>query len=236
MEPVNTAGLDVGLIYAEKRCALSWPLLLTGVLATAVGAVLVLLCGLYGFLINRAFFVAEVAALGWTVFWARLLRSRWPTGIRVDAAGIQIGDRRALGFATSESYTVFACPWTVVRRILVIEAPRLRSSAKRHPGPAEEARDPQSSSARPGWLRWLGWLIRLVSPLAGASIYLYVDPDARGGPKAQRVSNVYSFGSPATVWMAPTRRPRALRAALAQLPGCPPVGDHFDPDAPFPSR
>lgn len=236
VEPSSTAGQDIGLIYAEKRCALTWPLLLTGLVATVVGGVLVLLCGLYGFLINRAFFVAEAAALGWTVFWARLLRSRWPTGIRVDAAGIRIGDARALRFATTESYTVFACPWTLVRRILVIETGSRRSRARRRQGAASDDSASRSGDVRPHWLRWLGWLIRLLSPVAGASIYLYLDPDTPGGPQAQRVGNVYSFGSPATVWMAPTRHPKALRAALAQLPGCPPVGDDFSPDAPFPPR
>jgi hypothetical protein len=230
VEPVSTAGQDIGLIYAEKRSGLTWPLLLTGVLSTMGGAVAVLLFGLYGFLISRAFFAAEAVALGWTVFWARLLRSRWPTGIRVDAAGIRIGDKRALRFATSESYSVFVCPWTVVRGIVLIEPPGLRGHSQQRPGaPAER------SDRGPGWARWAGLLFRLLSPLTGGSLYLYVDPDAAGGPKAERVANVYPFGRPVTVWRAPVRRPRALRAALAQVPSCPPTDDHFGPGTPFPS-
>jgi hypothetical protein len=221
VEPVNSGGQDTGLRYAEKRCALSWPLLLTGLLAVVAGVFLVLLFGLYTFLINKAFSIAEAFALGWTFFWIRQLRSRWPTGIMVDAAGIRIGDRRALPFATSESFTVFVCPWTVVRQIVLVEA---RNRFKRRRGAA------QGTGVQPGWVRWFGWLLLLLPPYGGASIYLCLDPDAPGGPHPQGVGNLQSFGSPATVWGVHTRRPRALRAALAQLPNCPPVADHFDPD------
>jgi hypothetical protein len=231
VEPVRSAGQDIGLIYAEKRCGLTWTLLLTGVLATVAGAVLILLFGLYGFLISKAFFAAEALALGWTVCWIRLLRSRWQTGIRVDAAAIRIGDAGALRFATSESYSVFVCPWAAVRGIVLIEA---RSRFRRRRGAVQEVPAPQSSQVRPAWIRWFGWFFWLLPPYAGGSIYLYVDPDAPEGPQAQGVSNVYRFGSPATVWSARTSRPKALRAALAQLPSCPPVSDHFGPDTPFP--
>lgn len=224
---MNSAGQDIGLIYAEKRCALSWPLLLTGLLAVVVGAFLILLFGLYTFLINKAFSIAEAFALGWTIFWIRQLRSRWPTGIRVDAAVIRIGDWRALPFATSESFTVFVCPWTAVRRIVMVEA-RHRFRRRSHPA--------QGTDARPGWFRWLGWILWLLPPYGGASIFLCLDPDAPKGPRPRDVANLQSFGSPPTVWRARTRRPRALRAALAQLPNCPPLADHFDQgDISFPT-
>jgi hypothetical protein len=231
VEPVSRAGQDIGLIYAEKRCALTWPLLATGLLATVAGVILVILFGMYGFLINKAFFVAEVIALSWTVFWIRLLRLRWPTGIRVDAAGIRIGDARALRFATRQSQTVFVCPWTVVRQIVVSNATRVRGREV-----ARVASTLRSTGSRHGWIVWFTWLLSpLMGFYAGGSIRLYVDPDTPESPRAGRVDNVQSFGTPATVWLARTRRPRALRAALGLVPGCPPVADRVDPGAALPS-
>jgi hypothetical protein len=221
VEPVNSAGQDIGLLYAEKRCALSWPLLLTGLLSVVVGAFLVLLFGMYTFLINSLFAIAEAFALGWTIFWIRQLRSRWPTGIRVDAAGIRIGDWRALPFATSQSFTVLVCPWTAVRRIVMVEA---RNRFRRHSDAAP------GTDVQPGWVRWLGWILWLLPPYGGASIFLCLDPDAPAGPRPRDVGNLQSFGNPPTVWRVRTRRPRALRAALAQLPHCPPIAGRFDPD------
>jgi hypothetical protein len=216
---MSSAGQDIGLIYTERRCALRWPLLVAGLLATVAGAILVFICLLFGFVVSKAYFAAEVVALYWTFFWVRLLRSRWPTGIRVDAAGIRIGDMRALPFATSQSFTVFTCPWAAVRRIVVTESASLRSLVGHRSGAAGATR-----GRRPGWRSRGG------SPLTRAVIVLYVDPDAPGGPQARGVGNVYPVGTPPTMWLAPTRRPRALRAALAQVPDCPPVADYVDPD------
>ncbi|HTZ22414.1 MAG TPA: hypothetical protein VMC83_00335 [Streptosporangiaceae bacterium] len=69
-------------------------------------------------------------------------------------------------------------------------------------------------------------------PFSRAVLVIYADRDAPGGPRTAAVDNVFSFGTPPARWSAPTRRPEAVRAALAQVPGCPPVEDHVDPRAP----
>jgi hypothetical protein len=98
---------------------------------------------------------------------------------------------------------VFTCSWSTVSRVVVAD----RSS---HRGPVKGV---------PAWLRWLLVLV----PFSRAALVIYADRDAPGGPRAELVNNVFSFGTPPTRWSVGTRRPGALRAALAQVPGCPPV-------------
>ena len=159
--------------------------------------------------VNHAIGIATLVTVWWDVFWVRYLRSAWPTGIWVDEAGIRIGDVRALPYATGDSQSVFTCSWTAVSRVVVADR-----SARR--GPAKAA---------PTWVRWLLVLV----PTSRAALVIYADGQARGGPRDQPVDNVFSFGTPPTRWSASTRRPKALRAALAQVPDCPPVENHLDP-------
>jgi hypothetical protein len=127
----------------------------------------------------------------------------------VDEAGIRIGDVRALPYATSASQTVFTCSWSAVSRVVVTGRSRRR-------GPVNGV---------PTWLRWLLVLV----PFSRAVVVIYADRNARRGARGEPENNVFSFGTPPARWSAPTRRPEALRAALAQAPGCPPVQDHIDP-------
>jgi hypothetical protein len=75
-------------------------------------------------------------------------------------------------------------------------------------------------------------LIWLMVPFARAVLVIHADRQAAGSPRAELVDNVFSSGAPPTTWSAYTRRPKALRAALARVPSCPPVYDHADPDLP----
>ena len=219
MEPSDRSAPEVGLAYNQKRSALSWPLMLTGLLAIAVGAVVAIVCVVLSLTVSKGFVVLFAAAAAWTIFWTRVLRSKWPTGIRVDATGIKIGDKRALPFATSQSQTVFACSWSAVRAIAVSERSRQRSLPRQPPGKA-------------GRGRILAMLSRLPAPFTPAVLVIDVDPDAAGAPQTRLVDNAYGFGAPPRRWMTATRRPDALRAALTQMPGCPPVADHVGPDFP----
>jgi hypothetical protein len=192
-------------VYFEKHSALPWTRLVAGLLYLTVGIAATLVTLILSLTVNHAIGIVTLVAVWWDVFWVRFLRSAWPTGIWVDEAGIRIGDVRALPYATSDSQSVFTCSWSAVSRVVVAG----RSSRR---GPAK---------AVPTWVRWLLVLV----PISRASLVLHVDPNARGGPRDQSVDNVFSIGTPPTSWSASTRRPKALRAALAQVPDCPPVED-----------
>jgi hypothetical protein len=58
-------------------------------------------------------------------------------------------------------------------------------------------------------------------------------PEFRSNWRSQR-KRIAGVRSP--IWLVPTRQPEALRAALAQVPGAPPVQDHFPPGTDFQFR
>jgi hypothetical protein len=214
---------EVSPVYIEKRCALPWSLVVTGVLSLAGGVAAALVTFVLSVTINKAILVLTLVAVGWILLWVRYLRLTWSTGIWVDQAGIRIGDARALPFATSQSQTVFTCSWAAVRKVVVTQ----------RAGHHLLGRSPDISiTDRRGWSR-ASWLRLVPLPSPRGVLIIYVDQGAAGAPRAELLDNVtvYGYGKPAGMWFAPTRRPRALRAALAQVPGCPPVGDHPEPAA-----
>lgn len=162
--------------------------------------------------VSRLIFVVTIVSVWWNLIWLRYLRWAWPTAIWVDDAGIRIGDVRAVSYATQDSQSVFTCSWSAVSKIVVTD----RSSRS---GPVKGI---------PTWIRWLLVLV----PIARAALVIYADADAPGGPRGEPEQNVFSFGTPPTTWSTSTRRPEALRAALAWVPGCPPVYDRDNPDTP----
>jgi hypothetical protein len=83
----------------------------------------------------------------------------------------------------------------------------------------------QSRGPVKGIATWLRWLLALVAR-SRVVLVIHADRAAPGGPRAELVDNVLAPDTPPARWMASTRRPRALRAALAQVPECPPVADH----------
>ena len=211
---------DADPIYTEKRCCLPWTLMLTGLLSLTAGVAAALVALVLSLTTSRVILVPTCVLVIWNLFWLRYLRSAWPTGIWVDQAGIRIGDVRALRFATAQSQTVFTCSWSAVSKIAVTDR-SWRRKFKWSRGAATAARPAQGSI--PVWLRLL------LAPFARAAVVICADRTAAGGPHAELVDNVFGFGTPPTRWTAFTRRPKALRAALAQVPGCPPVEDHIDP-------
>jgi hypothetical protein len=207
---------DADPVYTEERCALPWTLVTAGLLCLTAGAAVAIVAFVFALTISPVIFLLTGAAVAWSLFWVRFLRSNWPTGIWVDDAGIRIGDVAALRFATSDSQTAFACSWAAVRRIAVTDR------SWRRPGRSRGAAAVVPQSERiPAWLRWL------MVPFARAVLVIYADRGAAGSPRAEVVDNVFSFGAPPTMWTTFTRRPKVLRAVLAQVPGCPPVDDRI---------
>jgi hypothetical protein len=212
---------DADPVYTEKRCSLPWTLVITGLLCVTAGAAVAIVTFVLALSISLVIFLLTAAAVTWTLFWVRYLRSSWPTGIWVDDAGIRIGDAHALPFATSDSQTVFTCSWAAVRAIAVVDR------SWRMPGRSRGA-----AAAIPQTARVPTWLSLLMVPFARPVLVIHADRRAAGSPRAEFVGNVFSFGAPPTMWTTCTRRPKALRAALAQVPRCPPVDDHLDPFVP----
>jgi hypothetical protein len=208
-------------IYFEKRSALPWTGMIAGLLFVTAGVLVAIISIVLSLTISKVILILTAAAVYWTVFWVRSLRSAWPTGIWVDEAGIRIGDVRAVPFATSESQTVFTCSWNAVRKIVVV------NRSWRAPWKAGAVAGGLPRSARvPVVLSWL------MVPFARAVLVIHADRQAAGSPRAELVQNVFSSGAPPTTWTAYTRCPKALRAALARVPSGPPVCDHVDPGLP----
>jgi hypothetical protein len=208
-------------IYFEKRSALPWTEMIKDLLFVTAGVLVAIISIVFSLTISKVILILTGAAVYWTVFWVRSLRSAWPTGIWVDEAGIRIGDVRALPSATRESQTIFTCSWSAVRKIIVLDR------SWRAPWKARGVAAGIPRSARiPVVLIWL------MAPFARAVLVIHADRQAAGSPRAELVENVFSSGAPPTTWSAYTRRPTALRAALARVPSGPPVYDHIDPDLP----
>jgi hypothetical protein len=124
------ADQDSGLVYAEDRCALRWPLVSIGLLGSMGGAALAVVCFWLAVITSYAHVFAVLSTIGMVVscVWTQKLWSNWPTGIRVDTAGIRIGGvRRKPHFTVTarsvlgQRHEVFACPWAAVRGIAVTD-------------------------------------------------------------------------------------------------------------------
>lgn len=248
MRSFDNTDQDSGLVYAEDRCALRWPLVCLGLLGSAGGASLAVVCFWLGVTTTwqRGFAALGAAGVAVSCFWTLQLWSNWPTGIRADAAGIRIGGvRRKLDITVTarsvlgQRHEVFACPWTAVRGIAVTDraglrglraqlaAPQPSAHARRHPGrPGDSGMRPRTAGVRLGWMP---------APFMRAALVIYVDPDKACFPplrpwRSYGRAGTRKVGTRSRVCLAPTRHPEALRAALARVPGCPPVTPWAAPD------
>lgn len=208
--------------YTEKHCSHRWPLMVAGlvfptifVLATTWGAV--------------AHFPAAGLVTTPAIFLMLVLRGdrlflNWPTGIRVDADGIEIGGvhrkrhratrlpRRKPPPASLQCYHVFSCPWEAIERVTVVtdreQLRSLQTSAASAPrGPIE----PRGRVAT----YYLGMM---VPPYLRAALVINVDLDKANVPAFRDVQALWiatsQHGTKSDLWVAPTRQPEKLRRAL----------------------
>src|ERR1700726_1277976 len=116
--------------YTEDHCALRWPLVLSGLgFPLLLAAVLTL-----GFLTSTEVLVVlfpAVIVILWGLSHGFSLPYVWPTGIRLDDAGIRGGGgrwaehhpgrkRHRTPVAPGQRYYVFSCPWEGVTRICIV--------------------------------------------------------------------------------------------------------------------
>jgi hypothetical protein len=207
-------------LYAEDHCALNWRFLTAGVYGPAAGVIL-----LVAALISRSqaffwttliFFMITLAA--WVVCSGDWVRYAWPSGIRLDAAGVRIGGvrwmlahpgrvRARLATVPRQYSQVFACPWNGVVSIGVTTDRNLLKLMNRR-------------AYRGRKLTALG---NLAVPFMRAALVVWVDEAQARVPDIRPASgplwiNFPEAGYHQPVWVVPTRRPADLEAALALLP------------------
>jgi len=217
--------------YSEDHCALRRPLVLNGFfwpLLVVVSFICLLVTDFPGFVLGVGVGVIGSLALG-----GLALGQDWPIGIRVDTAGIRIGgmrraerlaarqrqEPRKLPRARTQRRQVFSCPWEAVQRIEVVTDRReIRRYARLGRNVGGTRLESATRTMRLGLL---------TSPSMKALLVINVDLTAPGvripefrPPDTQRhwfTSSAPQRFAPHPVWVAPTRHPEDLRAALAEL-------------------
>ena len=220
--------------YAERRCALRWQLVLWGlglpaVLAAAV-AWLIMFGGSHDAIasvVSSLLGLGSVAAL----IGCGLLYRNWPTGIRMDEAGVSIG---AVGFrratarrptVTHQNWGLFTCAWPSVRYVTVVTDPaRIREIKK----------SPQYWTLSNRWGKPRG-MTRcmagvLTAPFMKAALVVGVGHEEADVVSPELGSALFFanyiaeprfsrrlMADPALEWVAPTRHPDELRAFLASI-------------------
>jgi len=238
-EPGYDSGGPAGTIYAEDRCALCWPLVLCSLLAAAAAMALIASCVVGTIATGSRVFAALGGAVSpFISYWCYVCWSSWPTAIRVDPEGIRIGSvrgtvrQRVRALRSADPLPpvrVYACSWSAVRGIAVADGSALRPLVNQ---PAKHAangrRRSRSLGNRQGYLE---------APFMRAALVILVEPGRAWYPPAKARKGRWGdryIPHPSKVWLAPTRHPHALRAALERVPGCPPVADRVGPDGPAP--
>jgi hypothetical protein len=195
-----------------------WPVLFHGVFWLLLTAGLLSVSFVFRPLQNPLYAALVVCSLMAAIGGTGLLIVNWPTGIRVDAAGIQIGGIRRAGHrgraraggllpASAQRRAVFFCPWDDLHLAQVVTDRRELSRLSR--------------LGRGGTITRLGLLW---SPFMRAALVMRINPYAVTVPEFRppdahrywfRVARLRTFAL-YSVWLAPTRHPDALRAALAE--------------------
>ena len=167
--------------------------------------------------------------MGWLIvpvlIWVTLVYRNWPTGIRVDEAGVSIGAvssaraARRTPTVNHQSRGLFTCPWPAVQGLRVVtdraELRRMKNSPRYY-----------TFTNRWGAKRGMSHcnIGVLASPFMRAALVIDVDPAAATASQIRpaRFYDNYLHGyfsrltqprlSP--VWVVPTRHPEALRKAL----------------------
>jgi hypothetical protein len=200
--------------YAEDRAALRWPLLAFGL----VGPVIVVASAVAAIILQNVplLVVCLLTLVAWLIR-GQLLPYVWPTGLRLDDQGVRIGGVRWADQHPGRTHprpTVphqwaqeFRCPWPAVQRIGVVTDRHAIKTMIRH---SYHGRKPTP-------------LANLATPFMQAALVIWVDLELATFPAVEPARGVMwanwsSPGYPQPLWVAPTRRPRKLRAALKDVP------------------
>jgi len=213
--------------YLESHSALNGTLLTYGLLPLVAEAA----CLAVGVAARQPwFFVVMGGLLVLVMIGTGLLYRNWPTGIRIDESGISIGAVRSAGAArrrptvNHQSWGLYTCPWPAVQSVRMVtdrdELKLMKSSARYY-------------TLTNRWSNKAGMrhcnIGVLTSPFMRAALVIEVNPFAVTASETRpaRFFTNYKDGrlshlvqpqlSP--TWVAPTRHPEALSAALRAMPG-----------------
>ncbi len=222
------------VLYVERRCALRWPLVTWGLGLPAMLAVALGWLIMFGGAHAVAASVLSTLMGGGIVMaliGCGLLYRNWPTGIRIDEAGVSIGavrssratDRRPT--VTHQNWGLYSCPWPSVRYVMVVTDPERIREIKKSP-------QYWTLSNRWGKPRAMTRCMAgvLTAPFMEAALVIGVGHEEAGvvSPElrpARFFANYIAeprFSTLLTAdlaleWVAPTRRPDQVRSFLAAL-------------------
>lgn len=208
--------------YVESHSALNGPFLLFGLLPLAA-EVICLSLGLaanlpWFFVLMGPLFVLVMVSVG-------LLYRNWPTGVRIDEAGISVG---AIGSARAtrrkptvnhQSWGLYTCPWSALSGVRIVtdrdELQRMKNS-------------PQFYTLTNRWSNKLGMrrcnVGVLASPFMRAALVIEVNPFAVTASEIRPARFFTNFKDGhfshlvhpqlSPTWVVPTRRPEGLSVVL----------------------
>jgi hypothetical protein len=201
--------------YAEDRAALRPTLLVLGVGLP----VIVVACTVAGSVTGQAGLIvpAAVALLVWVFTNSMRVFVHWPTGIRIDGAGVRIGDvhgpapkrRRRPPAPSFQAYQVFSVKWSGVLAMRVsTDRHELRQLSRQ-----SRRASTKGTSARGGMA--IGFYLGMLAPpMMRAALIIEIDPEYATFPEfrvqqALAVANS-QVGTQSRTWVAPTRHPQRL--------------------------
>lgn len=209
--------------YSEDRCALRTPFVLLGVTMP----ILFLLCVVAAAVTGSDSFVvlAVVPLFVWIFTNGGKLALYWPVGIRIDSAGVRIGNvrrsrrsnRRKPPMPGNQSYQIFSVAWADTQSMEVVtDRKRLRDLRKS----TRRAPTPSGARTRGGAVtgRYLGVML---APFTRAALVLEVDPERAHYPefRVQRPLPLTTaqVGVRSGTWVVPTRRPDQLSETIGRI-------------------
>jgi hypothetical protein len=224
------------LVYREDRCGVRWPLLLASLAVAVAGTLGFLLLVVMAISLPPmwSFVLLALPLLIWVFRRLHVSAMGWRLGIRVDDHQVQIGGlrrlerRRHAGRWTphdeisvlAQSRAVFTCQWGfgVEDLYLITGRPELKAFARQYLTGTGPGQVPLGFLPAP---RMRAGLVIVHKPAFGSS-----DPATI---RAVATTRGLFRGVTSHVWLIPTRHPARLRAALAQVPGAPPVQEGAPP-------
>lgn len=207
--------------YAEDHAALRPVVVLLGVGMAVIMLVSAVLGGVTG---QDAYLVLfAIAVIVWIFTNSMRIFVHWPTGIRIDADGVRIGNvrrpdanRRHAPAPSFQAYRVFSVPWAGVLDMRVVRDRReLRAMTR------TSRRAPTTGVKARGGLAVGFYLGMLTPPMMRAALVLEVDEEYAAFPEfriRQAVAVATSqLGTRSRTWVAPTRRPDQLAEVVAAI-------------------